>query len=89
DFRAFYKHGDLHISKFENAVDYCVDKANKTVTLTAKTYVHAVELEGEAVFSDNGFSMLKGETRKVAYDLLTNDSKSEITIETYNLNILV
>ncbi|MBQ3046797.1 MAG: hypothetical protein IJD54_01990 [Clostridia bacterium] len=83
DDRAFYKFGDLKIVPISNAITYQVDRINKTIILEAKAYVHVVDIDGDAVFSDNGFSMLAGETRKINYD---NDC-SEITIETYNLEI--
>ena len=50
------------------------------VIVSADTYVHAVELEGEAVFSDNCFSLLPGESRKVA----VRGAKPEtITVQAY------
>jgi len=44
-----------------------VDEKNHTVTVTAEQYVHAVELEADAVFSDNCFSLLPGESRSITY----------------------
>ena len=83
DCRAFYKHGDLAIEKIENAVEYCVE--NDKVILTAKEYVHAVELEGEAIFEDNGFSMLKGERKVVPFRYLNGAENREITVQGYTI----
>ena len=86
DCRAFYKHGDLEIEKVENAVEYSVEDG--MVVLTAKEYIHAVELEGEAIFVDNGFSMLKGERRVVPFHYMNNVTDKTLTIETYTLSAL-
>lgn len=83
--RAFYKHGGLKIEKVENAVEYCVKDGK--VILTAKEYVHAVELEGEAIFEDNGFSLLKGESREVPFRYLKGSADKAITLETYTLSV--
>jgi len=86
DCRAFYKHGDLEIEKVENAVEYSVE--NDTIILTAKEYVHAVELESEAIFEDNAFSMLQGETKVVPFRYLKNTKDKTVTVETYALSAL-
>lgn len=83
--RAFYKRGDLQLENIENAVEFTVE--NGRVILTAKDYVQAVELEGEAIFEDNGFSMLQGEKRIVPYRYLEDAVDKEITVETYTLSI--
>ena len=84
DCRAFYRHGDLEIEKVENAVEYRVE--NGKIILTANQYVHAVELEGEAIFEDNGFSMLKGETKVVPFRYMNNVTEKTVTVETYTLS---
>lgn len=61
--RAFYKSGTLPIVPTD-AVKV-VSRTEKTVTVTADKYVHAVELEGEFVFDDNYFSLLPNEQRTV------------------------
>jgi hypothetical protein len=48
--------------------------------------VHAVELEGEAIFEDNGFSMLKGETKVVPFRYMNNVTEKTVTVETYTLS---
>ena len=44
-----------------------VEVGEDYVVLTAHRYVHAVCLDGDAVYGDNFFSMLPGETRKVTF----------------------
>lgn len=66
----------------ETAVQYTVDEKNRTVTVTADSYVHAVELEADAVFTDNCFSLLPGETRTVGY---RPNSETPITCMAYTL----
>lgn len=63
--RAFYKSGTLPIIPTD-AVKV-ISKTENSVTLTADSYVHAVELEGEFVFDDNYFSLLPGEIRTVTF----------------------
>jgi len=56
------------------------DTANCTVTVRADSYIHAVELEGDAVFSDNCFSLMPGEVRTVSY---APNGKSSISAAAY------
>ncbi len=81
--RAFYKHGDLSIAPIEDALDLYIE--NGEIVLTARDYIHATELEGEAVFSDNGFSMKKGEIRRIGVRYLKNASNTSITAQAYTL----
>ena len=74
----------LEIEKVENAVEYRVE--NGKVILTANQYVHAVELEGEAIFEDNGFSMLKGETKVVPFRFMKAATVKTVTVEAYTLS---
>lgn len=59
--RAFWRAGKLPLVPCE--VHW--QRSGDTVTVWADGYVHAVELEGEYVFSDNYFSLLPGEKRAV------------------------
>ena len=83
DCRAFYKHGSLEIKKVTNAVDLCVQDGK--VFLSANKYVHAVELEGEAIFEENGFIMLEGEKKEVAFRYLKDAAQKDITVECYTV----
>ncbi len=78
--RTFYRHGRLVIS--ETPVDYAVDKENNTITFTSKSYVHAVEFEGDALFDDNCFSIMPGETKTVKYEPLS-DTEIEVVAYTF------
>lgn len=86
DCRAFYKSGELELEKVENAVEYSVEDGK--VILIAKEYVHAVVLEGEAIFEDNGFSMLKAERKVVPFRYMNNAEDKTVTVETYTLTAL-
>ena len=59
------------------------DRVSRTVTVTAESYVHAVELDADAVFSDNCFSLLPGESVTVSYR--PTGDVSDITVTSYTL----
>ena len=44
-----------------------IDHGDDFVTLRAKRYIHAVELDGDCFFDDNFFSMLPGEERTIHF----------------------
>lgn len=77
--RAFYQPGALELVPCGVEM---TEKTGDTVTLYAGSYVHAVELEGEAIFEDNYFSLLPGESRTVSYRLTGTDS---LTVQGYTL----
>ena len=67
--RAFYSYDRLFIkdcSECIEIVDFDVD----SVTIKANSYVHAVELEGDCLFSDNYFSLMEGEEKTVTWKQL-------------------
>lgn len=70
--RAFYKPDKLILIPCGVEI---TDKTDKYITVKANSYVHAVELEGEAAFEDNYFSLMPGEERKIAY---TGDANIEV-----------
>ena len=76
--RTFYREGMLDI--VPAAVDMTCDTENHTVTVKADTYIHAVELEGDAVFEDSCFSLMPGEVRTVTYEPITD---TDITVTAY------
>jgi len=76
--RTFYIHGALNIRPAQVTLVPVPDE--NAVIISADTYVHAVELEGDAVFSDNCFSLLPGESRKIA---VRGDSAENITVQAY------
>ena len=64
--RTFYKDGSLKLYPTD-AVTVSHDRESMTVTLSASSYVHVAELDADAVFSDNCFTLLPGESRTVSY----------------------
>ena len=85
DCRSFYKHGNLQLVKCENAIEYSIE--GEQITLVARKYVHAIELEGEAIFEENGFLMLKGERKTVGFRYLRDCVSKDIHMEAYTLSI--
>ncbi len=86
DCRAFYKAGDLRIEKCgEGAIEYSA--MDGCVTLLAREYLQAVELEGEAIFEENGFSMLAGERKTVRFEYLPDASDEIISAQAYTLSV--
>ena len=77
--RTFYRDGALNLVPAAAAMTY--DAENHTVTVSADEYVHAIELEGDAVFSDNCFSLLPGEVRTISF---TPIAESDITLTAYS-----
>ena len=53
-----------------------------SVIIKSQSYIHAVELCGDAVFEDNYFSMLPGEERKISY---TTTGESRVYAEVYTI----
>lgn len=79
---SFYRKGVLGISECMDKVEvlHCGDGI---VKIKANTYVHVVEIEGEAVFEDNYFSMLEGEVREIKYEPVV---ESDITVNAYTFS---
>ena len=48
-------------------------------------YIHAVMITGDAVFEDNGFSLLPYETRTVAYKQIGDRAHGVLSVEAYTL----
>lgn len=81
--RAFYHPGALNIHKTEVSSD--INEKAGTVTLSAESYVHAVTFSGNAIFEDNCFSLLPGETRTVSYRPLKDGLDTDISVEAYTV----
>ena len=81
--RAFYKNGGLEI--VPAAVTLQVDSTASTVTVSADSYVHAVTINGNAVFEDNCFSLLPGESKCIPSRLLPDADVSEFYVEAYTI----
>jgi len=81
--RAFYREGTLPMVPCESV---CVEaRTQDSITVSAQEYVHAVELEGEYVFTDNYFSLLPGQTRTVFFRPARNAQSRQITVTGYTV----
>ena len=58
------------------------DNQNGCITVTAQKYVHCVELEADAVFEDNFFSLMPGESKSVFYTS-TENKTVDISVKGY------
>ena len=81
-YRTFYKTGKLEIERNDDFTILSMDESK--VTIKANTYLQAVELEGDYNFSDNYFSMLKGEVKTVGYEKFS-DKANGLTVKSYTL----
>lgn len=81
--RSFYKKGNLCIKPSDAFT--VTEKTDSSITVTALEYIHALELEGEYIFSDNYFSLLPGESRKTDFRSLPDASSEDIGITAYTL----
>ncbi len=81
--RAFYKDGLLPIVPCNAPT--IVSRDDNSITLTATKYIHAVELEGEYVFSDNYFSLLPDEQKTITFRKATNAKAGDFTIVGYTI----
>ena len=82
--RAFYKSGLLNLVPSQN-IDV-IDITDESITIYANGYIHVVELEGEALFDDNYFSLLPYEQRTISYQKTRNTQNDEISAKCYTIN---
>ena len=82
-YRTFYREGNLPIIPCDEVK--ITKQTENTITLTAKKYLHAVELEGEYVFDDNYFSMLPGESKTLTFKKARLHQNDSITLTAYTL----
>lgn len=81
--RSFYKSGNLPIKPINSLKT--LKRTENSITVTSDEYIHAVELEGEYIFSDNCFSLLPGEVRTIEFTLSDKAESTEINITAYTL----
>ena len=81
-YRSHFKRGKLEIVR-DDAFEI-VRKTEDGVTIRAKKYLQAVEIEGDYTFSDNYFIMLEGETKTVSFKKFS-DTESTVTVKSYTL----
>lgn len=81
--RAFYKEGLLPL--IPCAAPQITGRTENSITLSAASYIHAVELEGEFVFADNYFSLVPGESRTVYFRPAENAQSTELSVAGYTI----
>ena len=81
--RAFYKGGSLPIVPCQAPTVLARDETS--ITLTADRYIHAVELEGQYIFSDNYFSLLPGQQRTITMRPAADAQTNDLTVAGYTL----
>ena len=81
-YRSFFKKGNLKIKR-DDAFEI-VSSYDGEITLVAKKYLQAVELEGDYTFFDNYFAMLEGEEKTVSYKAFS-DKANGVSIKSYTL----
>ena len=81
--RCFYHSGKLPLdgtNKFE-----VVSRDENSITIRANEYIHAVEICGDAICSDNYFSLVKGEEKTVSFKSTLFAQNDEITVNCYTI----
>ena len=81
--RSFYKNGPLPI--IPTKAVKVISRTDNEITVTADSYVHAVEFEGEYIFDDNYFSLLPGEVRTVSFRKAKNADTEDFTVAGYTI----
>ena len=81
--RTFYRGGNLPLRPADSL--QTVRRDTGSITVKADSYVHAVELEGQYIFSDNYFSLLPGETRTITFRKAAVCDSDEIKVSGYTL----
>ena len=79
-YRSHYKMGKLEIERNDDFE--IVSLTEDSVTVRANRYLQVVELEGDYNYSDNYFTMLKGETKTVTFKAFS-DKAYGITVKSY------
>ena len=81
-YRSYYKSGKLEIERNDDFEIVSMDESS--VTVRARGYLQAVELEGDYIFSDNYFTMLEGEEKTVTFEKFSDNAKG-VTVKSYTL----
>ena len=82
NYRSYYKKGKLEIVR-DDAFDI-ISITEESITIRANKYLQAVELEGDYTFSDNYFTMLKGETALVRFKKFSEKANG-VAVKSYTL----
>lgn len=81
-YRSYFKKGKLEIVRDDSFE--IVLTTESSITVRAKKYLQAVELEGDYTFSDNYFTMLEGEEKTVTFKKFS-DKANGVTVKSYTL----
>ena len=81
-YRSYFKKGKLEIQRQDAFT--VLAKSENEITIRADAYIQALELEGDYNFSDNYFTMLRGEIKTVSYEKFS-DKACGITVKSYTL----
>ncbi|MFR1517938.1 MAG: glycosyl hydrolase 2 galactose-binding domain-containing protein [Clostridia bacterium] len=81
-YRAFYREGGLPLEECADGIR--IRQEAGSVTIRASSYVHTVALDAAAIFEDNFFSLLPGETRTIRIHPF-RESWDGIYIKTYTI----
>ncbi len=81
--RTFYKYGLINMEKTEEFT--VTDITNNSFTVTALTDIHVFQAVGDNIYSDNYFTLLKGETKTVTFSKAPNGLNNELSFIAYKL----
>ena len=81
--RCFYRYGNLPLVKTDDVT--VLNKTQNSITLKANSYVHVVTLNGEYIFSDNGFSMLPDEVKTITFEKTIYSDQEKVSILAYTI----
>jgi len=82
--RSFFREGKPRIVPSQAELRI-LEQTERSITLHADTYLHAVELEGDFVFEDNFFQMLPKETKTIRFRPIEGSNGSPIRLCSYTL----
>ena len=82
--RSFFKDGSLELIPCNDGIRV-TERGENSITVVADRYIHAVDLDGDCLFSDNCFSLLVGEERTVTWQKAGDDESDEFVIKAYTL----
>ena len=82
EYRSYFKKGNLEITRDDSFE--VVKETESSITIRAKKYLQAVELEGDYTYSDNYFTMLSGEVKTVFFKAFSEKANG-VSIKSYTL----
>ena len=82
EYRSYFKKGNLEITRDDSFE--VVKETESSITIRAKKYLQAVELEGDYTYSDNYFTMLSGEVKTVFFKAFSEKANG-VSVKSYTL----